>query len=139
MGLEVQRQGLVGFITIMIIATMMSRADAGPKQLIAAEIIAVLTGNTLVGNWDGIAYRQYFGPDGQIIYATLGGRPVNGAWHVNDTDQLCERVPPNTSERCYVMLRAGITIFWVTPNSGLRHRAIVVTGKALDFAIENSN
>jgi hypothetical protein len=123
----------------VIIATMMSRADAGPKQLIATEIIAVLTGNTLVGDWDGIACRQYFGPDGQIIYATLGGRPVNGAWHVNDADQLCERVPPNTNERCYVMLRAGITIFWVTPNSGLRHRAIVVTGKVLDFAIENSN
>ena len=72
-------------------------------------------------------------PTRRLHYATLGGRPVNGAWHVNDTDQLCETVPPSTHERCYVMLRAGITIFWVTPNSGLRHRAIVVTGKALDF------
>ena len=30
--LEVHRQGLVGFITIMIIATMMSRVDAGPQR-----------------------------------------------------------------------------------------------------------
>ena len=71
--LEVHWQGLVGFITITIIAMMMSRADAGPKQLIAAETIAVLTGNTLsrARHWI-LIQTKIFGADPY--------RSVEGAW-----------------------------------------------------------
>jgi hypothetical protein len=113
------------------------QAHAGPKKLIAAEITEELSGNTLDGDWDGVAYRQYFGSSGQTTYATQGEKSVNGSWRVTDSDQLCETLPPTTNEICYDVLRTGITIFLVTPNTGLRHRAILIAGNALDFSIKS--
>lgn len=51
-------------------------------QLEGREIEILLSGNTAVGVWDGIAYRQYFGDDGVTIYAQDGARSARGEWRV---------------------------------------------------------
>jgi hypothetical protein len=125
----------ISFLAAFSVLVLTAPAHAGPKRLTAAEITAVLSGNTLDGDRDGTAYRRYFESSGQLIYATPGGKPVNGTWHVSNLDQLCETLPPSSKEDCYDVFGIGITIFLVTPSSGLRHRAIVLAGNALDFSI----
>jgi hypothetical protein len=121
------------------VLALLEQAHAAPTKLVAAEITAALAGNTLDGDFEGIAYRQYFDWSGHVIYATPGGMLVNGTWHVSDSDQLCETLPPSTNESCYDIFRTGITIFWVMPESGLRRQAIIMTGKALDFSTVSPN
>ena len=129
----------VSVIAAFSMISLAGHARADTKKLTAPEISAALTGNTLDGDWEGIAYRKYFDSSGQVIYATPGGTPVYGTWHVSGSDQLCETVPPRTNESCYEVLRAGTTIFWVMPETGLRRQAIIMTGKVLDFSAASPN
>jgi hypothetical protein len=129
----------VGLVAAVSMLSLTEQAYAAPKKLTTAEISAALTGNTLDGDWEGIAYRKYFDSSGQVIYVTPGGTPVYGVWHASDSDQLCETMPPSINESCYEILRAGTTIFWVMPETGLRRQAIIMTGKVLDFSVVSPN
>lgn len=63
-------------------------AFAAPTRLTAAEIEALLSGNTIVGEWAGAAYRQYYAADGSTLYVPEGGKPDEGRWRVNaETDE----------------------------------------------------
>jgi hypothetical protein len=58
-------------------------AQPNAVQLDAAEVTALLTGNTAVGVWDGTPYRQYFGEDGVTLFAQPEARTTRGQWRVD--------------------------------------------------------
>ncbi len=62
-----------------------SRASSdGLVLLSAAEIEVVLTGNTIVGNWVGEDYRQFFAETGSTTYVPVeSGQESVGEWRVN--------------------------------------------------------
>ena len=77
------------FIGFLIAAPLVSAAPAGaePGALSAAEIEALLSGNTIIGTWSGTPYRQYYAPDGSTLYVPEDGRADEGRWRTNpDTD-----------------------------------------------------
>jgi hypothetical protein len=63
-------------------AMMASAAAAQSVKLNEAEITILLSGNTAVGDWEGVPYRQYFDPDGTTIFAQENTRSSRGDWRV---------------------------------------------------------
>lgn len=73
----------------------------------------LLSGNTAVGRWEGVPYRQYFGDDGSTIYAQQGAQSARGQWRVQD-DEYQSIWPGEVDwEGWFVMEYAG-DWFWVS-------------------------
>ena len=93
-------------------------ADAQSVKLSAHEIDVLLSGNTAVGTWDGIDYRQYFAPDGTTIWAQPGARSTAGQWRVDDARDEYQSIwrTDDGWDGWYVMEYAG-TWFWVSKST----------------------
>ena len=77
--------------TALVFALAGSNASAGSdSDLSAAEIEALLGGNTISGNWNGSDYKQYYGPDGFTIYIPASGSNDEGKWRVNTGENTYE-------------------------------------------------
>ena len=92
-----------------------SGALAQSVKLTADQITELLTGNTAVGVWEGVAYRQYFASDGSTIYAQPQARSTLGQWRVDAERDEYQSIWPRDAqwEGWYVMEYAG-SYFWVS-------------------------
>lgn len=92
-----------------------STAHAQAVKLTGAEIIQLLSGNTAIGRWEGVKYRQYFAPDGITIFAQEGARSARGQWQVNDATQEYESIwPGDESWEGWFVMSFGDTFYWVS-------------------------
>jgi len=90
-------------------------AQAQSVKLSADEIEILLTGNTAIGVWDAVPYRQYFGADGVTIFAQDGARSARGEWRVDVIADEYQSLWPGDEnwEGWYVMEYAG-DWYWVS-------------------------
>ena len=80
------------------------------------EIEVLLSGNTAVGVWEGVNYRQYFDPDGSTIFAQEGARSTRGEWRI-DGEEYQSIWPGDTDwEGWFVMEFAG-DFYWVSKST----------------------
>lgn len=102
------------FCTIVLV-TLAGQGEAQAVKLTGDEIRDLLTGNTAVGRWDGIAYRQYFGSDGVTFFAQEGARTARGEWRVDDAVEEYQSIWPGDTEweGWFVMEWDG-THYWVS-------------------------
>lgn len=105
-------------------------AHAQSIKLATHEITVLLSGNTAVGKWDGISYRQYFDPDGTTIYAQDGARSARGQWRVEGDEY--QSIWPNDPEweGWFVMEYAG-DWFWVSKTTPPTPFKIVIGEKLI--------
>ncbi len=107
-------------------------ASAEERQLNGAEIAAWIAGSTVIGDWAGAAYRQYFSDQGWTDHAQAVGRSTvvgRGEWYVTENG-YCSIWSPSGAT-CYGVLRDGDTLIWVTP-SNERFPARVMPGNRID-------
>ena len=84
-------------------------------QLVSGvELEAALVGNTVIGNWVGEDYRQFFDESGNTTYRpVLSGRESVGEWRISADTGLYESLwndrPPWDE---YQVHRDGDTWFW---------------------------
>ncbi|MFK7838360.1 MAG: hypothetical protein AB8B60_19295 [Sulfitobacter sp.] len=97
------------------IALLGTVAAAQSVKLKSHEIKALLTGNTIVGKWEGQPYRQYFATDGSTIYAQKEARSTLGQWRVDADKDEYQSIWPRDAEweGWYIMEYAG-DFFWVS-------------------------
>lgn len=121
---------------IRILATLAALLLAAPAsaqavKLTGDEIRALLTGNTAVGRWEGVPYRQFFGADGVTLFAQEGARTARGEWRVDDAAQEYQSLWPGDAEwEGWFVMSYGGGHYWVsraTPPT----RFEVVAGEAL--------
>ncbi len=93
-------------------------ASAQAVKLKAHKIVALLSGNTAVGTWEGVAYRQFFGADGQSIFAQAGTRSQLGQWRVDAQRDEYQSLWPRDADwgGWFVMEWAG-EFFWVSKST----------------------
>ncbi len=105
-------------------------AMAAAVKLSAAEIEALLSGNTIVGTWSGTSYRQYYAPDGTTLYVPEGGRADEGRWRTNPDTNDYESWWRSTGWTPYALVRLeGGDYAWV---NGDRHEPFrVIAGRQL--------
>ncbi len=78
------------------------------------ELASALSGNTIIGNWVGEDYRQFYDPNGETIYLADGAANGSlGEWRVNVTTGQYESLwPPLPSWDAYEVFRDGDAWFW---------------------------
>ena len=97
----------------LALALAASPVAAQSVKLQEHEITALLSGNTVVGQWGEVPYRQYFDPDGATIYAEEGAGSALGQWRVAE-GELQSFWPGDADwEGWFVMEYAG-EFFWVS-------------------------
>ena len=89
-------------------------AQAEPVSVPAAEIRALLNGNTVHGTWSGEEYKQYFDPSGSTIYAPRKSQSTAGKWRVNDKTDQYESWWERSGWSAYGIAREDGQLFWIS-------------------------
>lgn len=90
-----------------------SNEELGLVAVSGEELQAALGGNTIVGNWVGQDYRQFFDLNGDTTYLAEGGPASPGTWRVNVTTGQYESMwPPLPQWDVYDVFRDGDEWFW---------------------------
>lgn len=87
-------------------------AHAQETRLTAPEITALLTGNTITGDWSGARYKSYFAPDGVTIYLPEGGSPQQGKWRVNLVNDEYQSWWEHSGWTSYGIVRTADGLAW---------------------------
>ena len=104
----------LGFALIMTFTTALSSAAQAVK-LSGDEIRDLLTGNTAIGRWEGVKYRQHFGVDGVTIYSQEGARSTRGLWRVDDDLEEYQSIWPRDADwEGWFVMTFGDTYYWVS-------------------------
>lgn len=108
-------------------------AAAGLVLVSAQELEAALAGNTIIGNWVGENYRQFFDENGFTTYRPIEtGRDSTGEWRVNVDTGLYESLWNDRGPwEEYEVHRDGDTWFWTGEGVELSEFTIV-EGNQLD-------
>jgi len=95
-----------------------SASHAQSVKLADHEISALLSGNTALGIWQGVQYRQYFAEDGTSIFAQEGTKSALGRWRVDTTADEFQSIWARDTiwEGWYIMVYAG-AFFWVSKST----------------------
>ena len=83
-------------------------------QVSAAQIDALLRGNTIRGTWNGDPYTQFFDANGVTIYFPDGGRPDQGKWRVNAETNQYESWWERTNWTGYTIMMTNDGFAWVS-------------------------
>ncbi|WP_282607751.1 hypothetical protein [Pelagibius sp. Alg239-R121] len=101
------------------------------RRLEAAEITALLTGQTALGENRGRDTRQYFDASGRTDYVERGGQVDPGKWRVDDAkNQYCS-LWARGGWACYDITTDGTRYYWV--GEGYHSPFSMVEGRKLKF------
>ena len=117
--------------SLVLIFAMPSFAQS--VKLTTAEISTLLMGNTAVGVWEGVKYRQFFNRDGSVIFAQESSESTLGEWRIDVSRDEYQSIWAGDveGEGWYVMEYLG-TYFWVskrtppTPFKVLKGQRLVI-------------
>lgn len=91
-------------------------AGAQSVKLSGTEIDILLSGNTAVGQWEGVPYRQFFGKDGVTIFADKDIRSSRGEWRF-ERDEYQSIWPSDTTWEGWFVLEYAGEWFWVSKST----------------------
>ena len=120
---------------ILILVTLLwspSPADADPSAMSQNEFRTLIEGNSIVGEWAGRPYRQFFDAHGRTTYVEKGAAATFGTWRIAEDGRYCSVWPPSPQESCYSVQRDGDTLFW-DAGGGKVYSSQVVPGQQLDW------
>jgi hypothetical protein len=117
-------------LSLLFISTLaLVFAQNSEVTLNQEEFTTLLTGNTLVGEWAGVPYRQFFAEDGRTLYLS-GGSKSKGTWRITETGDYCSVWPPSQSEDCYKVTKLGDELIWYSGDD--RYSSHVEAGNVLE-------
>lgn len=106
-------------------------ATAEERKLNAAEISALLTGKTALGENRGRDTRQYFAASGRTDYVERGGEVDPGKWRVDEAQNKYCSLWARGGWACYDITSDGEGYFWVA--EGYRSPFTMIEGRNLNF------
>lgn len=93
------------------------------------EFTQLLLGNTLIGEWAGHSYRQFFGQGGSTLYHGRDGQRSQGYWRIREDGYFCSTWPPQQIENCYKVTLAGTELLWHSGQN--RYSSYIIEGNQL--------
>jgi hypothetical protein len=105
-------------------------AQDNERMMTPEEFTTVLLGNTLIGEWAGSPYRQFFDRGGNTIYIGDDGNRSQGYWRIRDDGYYCSTWPPGLIENCYKVTLLGDELIWYSGDE--RYSSYVVMGNQLN-------
>jgi hypothetical protein len=116
-------------VVLVVILSAFALAQDAETKMTPEEFQKILSGNTMIGEWDSSSYRQYFSENGTTIYLSNGSQS-EGTWRIADDGKYCSVWPPSPAETCYTVTRRGEELIWYSGDN--RYPAIVVEGDQLE-------
>ena len=101
-----ERRVFIGFLMVAPLVVA-GPASGETVELSAAEIEALLSGNTIAGTWSGTPYRQYYAEDGTTLYVPEDGRADDGRWRTNPETDEYESWWRSTGWTPYALVQTG--------------------------------
>lgn len=105
--------------TVAVVNPSPTLAVVPAPRLSSAEILALLTGNTVSGTAsDGQPYYARFMRNGSVNLREGSNYTANGSWHVTADGQLCSSLSNVNSgiEQCYTLYRGGSGYVYERPD-----------------------
>ncbi len=115
-------------VALLFIATA-SLAQDSEHSLTQEEFTQMLLGNTLVGEWAGSPYKQFFDRGGNTIYIGDDGQRSQGYWRIREDGYYCSTWPPGQIENCYKVTLLGDDLLWYSGQD--RYRSYILEGNQL--------
>ena len=97
-----------------LVFCLANSVNAQDRAITGSEIIAMLAGNTAIGEWANDDYRQWFAADGSTIYAAFGKRSTLGAWRISEDGSRYESWWSGQHWEAYSILEREQQFYWVT-------------------------
>ena len=116
-------------VVLMVIATT-SLAQDSERLPTQAEFIQILLGNTLIGEWAGSPYKQFFDRGGNTIYIGDDGQRSQGYWRIREDGYYCSTWPPGQIENCYKVTLLGKDLLWYSGED--RYSSYILEGNQLN-------
>ncbi|MEM9604848.1 MAG: hypothetical protein AAGA11_18430 [Pseudomonadota bacterium] len=91
------------------------------SRITGADIDALLSGRTAIGEWGDDTYRQYFDPSGTTFYAPKGKRTTRGSWRVSESGSHYESWWSGSDDNweAYEIIRVSDGLAWRDPKGQL--------------------
>lgn len=99
---------------VLLCFTSVGNSSRAADIVTGSEITALLTGNTILGTWNGDEYKQYFRKDGSTIYAPKRSQSTLGKWRVNSENNTYESWWEQSGWSAYRIIRQDRNFFWTT-------------------------
>jgi hypothetical protein len=115
-----------------LLVLQLSHATAAEKRLSSGEIAAAIKGNTVLGEYEGDPYAQYFDPNGKTIFQLQDGRSFEGDWYVDAaTERYCS-YHWMRGAKCYEVFEDGADqLTWLEEGTTEREETTLVEGRKL--------
>lgn len=121
---------------LLVLAVVPFQAAAAREIVTAAEIETLLSGNTILGTWNGEEYKQYFIADGVTIYAPKRSQSTRGKWRVNAKQNTYESWWEQSGWSAYKIVRQGDALFWTNTEGKDAQPFTVLPGEQLAWPQE---
>ena len=110
--MRMERRGAICALFSALIALPVA---AQSVKLRAHEIDALISGNTIAGQKDGVNYRQFFAQDGYTIFAAEGAKIARGEWRIDNDHNEFQSIWPGDQEwEGAFVIENGGEFFWVS-------------------------
>jgi len=117
--------GLSALLSFAGVAVEPPNSAQAPDQ---QQLMQLLSGNTLDGEWAGRPFRQYFSTTGSTRYREGNSPESGGTWRVDGSGRYCSEWPPSPRETCYEVLVEGSNVYWISGNN--YYPSAVIEGNA---------
>lgn len=107
--IQLVKLAITSQILCMALAGLVASAAEPMNQ---GEFQELISGNTMIGEWAGRPYKQFFNENRTTIYQEENSPPTNGTWSINEQGQYCSVWPPDPQETCYNVTREGNNLLW---------------------------
>lgn len=132
-------------------------ASAAKMKLSGSEIVRLLSGNSVQGEWNGSTFQGYFAPNGTAYFQNEGGDMQVGHWSAHEKEYCVtwnEQANPaaqtqgldagfdmtNASESgnadCFSVYQNFNKVIWVEPESGVSHTSVLVEGQVPNWQFD---
>jgi hypothetical protein len=119
-----------GFVMLLVILLpFIVMAQENERMMTQEEFTEILLGNTLIGEWAGSPYQQFFDRGGNTIYVGQDGNRSQGYWRIREDSYYCSTWPPGQIENCYKVTLSGEELWWYSGENV--YASHVVVGKQL--------
>ncbi|GIT87792.1 hypothetical protein [Roseobacter sp. OBYS 0001] len=106
----------VSCVAVMLLCALPALAQA--VKLKAYEIEALLSGNTVFGQWDGADYVQFFGKEGKTVYAQPDTASLYGKWRVDaERDEFQSIWPDDADWEGWFVMEWDGDFYWVSKST----------------------
>jgi hypothetical protein len=115
-------------LTLLFVATV-PLAQNSEMALTQEEFTQMLVGNTLIGEWAGSPYKQFFDRGGNTIYLGDDGQRSQDYWRIREDGFYCSTWPPGQIENCYKVTLQDNQLLWYSGKD--RYSSYIVEGNQL--------